>query len=48
MRWDRVRRKAYFADVKKTRGATAVTELIGEVNRQWCLTQETEKQASLL
>lgn len=40
MRWDRLTRLAYYADVKKKRGAAATQELIREVKNQW----DTSKQ----
>lgn len=43
MRWDRLTRLAYYADVKKKRGAAAVQELIEEVKNQW-RSQEQECQ----
>ena len=35
LRWDRLTRLAYYADVKKKRGETAAQELTKNVREQW-------------
>ena len=40
MRWDRVKRSDYYADVKKRRGEVALKELIEEVKKQWNVSQQ--------
>lgn len=35
MRWDRLTRLEYYADVKKKRGAAAAQQLIEETKKQW-------------
>lgn len=41
MRWDRLTRLAYYADVKKKRGEAAAQELITETKRQWNTSQQS-------
>jgi hypothetical protein len=41
MRWDRVTRLAYYADVKKKRGEAAAQQLIEETKQQWNATQQS-------
>lgn len=41
MRWDRVTRLAYYADVKRKRGDAAAQQLIEETKRQWNATQQS-------
>ena len=41
MRWDKPTRLAYYADVKKKRGAAAAQQLIEETKRQWNATQQS-------
>lgn len=40
MRWDRIKRTEYYADVKKRRGEAALKELIEEVKKQWSSSQQ--------
>ena len=51
MRWDRIKRTEYYADVKKRRGEAAAKDLIMEVKQQWLREQESKtrpQQAALL
>lgn len=41
MRWDRITRLAYYADVKKKRGDAAAQKLIEETKQQWNATQQS-------
>jgi hypothetical protein len=41
MRWDRITRLGYYADVKKKRGEAAAQQLIEETKRQWNVTQQS-------
>lgn len=41
MRWDRLTRLAYYADVKKKRGQAAVQQLIEETKLQWNTSQQS-------
>jgi hypothetical protein len=45
MRWEREKRTAYYADVKKRRGEAEAQELIKEAKVQWIISQ---RQPSLL
>jgi hypothetical protein len=41
MRWDRLTRLAYYADVKKKRGQAAAQHLIEETKKQWNTSQQS-------
>jgi hypothetical protein len=41
MRWDRLTRLAYYAEVKKKRGEAATQQLIEETKRQWNTSQQS-------
>ena len=41
LRWDRLTRLTYYADVKKKRGETAAQQLIEETKKQWNTSQQS-------
>lgn len=41
MRWDRITRLAYYADVKRQRGEAAAQQLIEETQKQWKTSQQS-------
>jgi hypothetical protein len=41
MRWERITRLGYYADVKKKRGEAAAQQLIEETKKQWNTSQQS-------
>lgn len=41
MRWERITRLGYYADVKKKRGEAATQQLIEETKKQWNTSQQS-------